>query len=379
MLRPQRPAVALRRPLRVCYLIDELATAGTETQLLALIRRIDRRKVRPYLCLLRGDSPLSRALEPEDVPVMRLGIGSLLSPRATVRAMRFMRFLRRERIDLVQAYFPDSTYFGIPLAWLAGVPHRVRTRNNSGHATTPLHRWLGRRANWFTTCSLTNCGAAKESLLRDEGPHPETVHVLENGVDLERFERVSVFLASRPISSPRIGIVANLRPVKGLDVLLRAAAVLAQRGHSLTLEIAGEGSERESLQRHIDAAGLTTRVTLRGACDDVPDFLSRLDVAVLCSRAEGLPNAVLEYMAAGRPIVATHVGAVPELIHDGVHGLLVPPGDAQALAEALERLLTDQALAESCAAAARKRVAERYSRDAMIRRFEDFYDGLPRQ
>jgi glycosyltransferase involved in cell wall biosynthesis len=366
-----------RRPLRVCYLIDELATAGTETQLLALIRRVDRRKVEPYLCLLRGDSPLSRALEPPDVVTVRLGVASLLSPGSTVGAARFVRFLRRERIDLVQAYFPDSTYFGVPLAWLAGVPHRVRTRNNSGHATTPLHRRLGRLVNRFTTCTLANCDAAKESLLRDERPNAETVRVLENGVDLERFENVESFAGARANRPARIGVVANLRRVKGLDVLVRAAASLAVRQHRFLVEIAGGGDERAALQHQIDVAGLTERVLLRGPCNDVPDFLSRLDVAVLCSRAEGLPNAVLEYMAAGRPIIATRVGAVPELIEDSTHGLLVPPDDAGALADALERMLTDRPFAASCAAAARERVATRYSRAAMIRRFEDFYDSLP--
>jgi len=103
-------------------LIDELAAAGTETQLLALVRRLDRRRVQPSLCLLRGDSAASRALEPADCPVLRLGVGSLRSPATLVRAWRLARFLRRERIDVLQVYFPDSTYFGVPVAWLAGVP-----------------------------------------------------------------------------------------------------------------------------------------------------------------------------------------------------------------------------------------------------------------
>ena len=106
------------------------------------------------------------------------------------------------------------------------------------------------------------------------------------------------------------------------------------------------------MQRQIDMAGLTARVVLNGGRDDVPRFLSRLDVAVLCSRSEGLPNAVLEYMAAGRPIVATRVGAVPELIDNGVHGLLVPPNDAPLLAAAIEQLGSNRTLAMSCAAAA---------------------------
>jgi L-malate glycosyltransferase len=369
----------VQRPLRVCYLIDELATAGTETQLVELIRRLDRGKVQPYLCLLRGDSPMSRALEPADVPVLRLGIGSLRSTQSFSQAIRFLRFLRRERMDVVQIYFPDSTYFGLPLAWLARVPHRFRTRNNSGHWLTPLHRWLGRAMNVLTTGTLTNCNAARDSLVCEERMNPARVHILENGVDLDRFECIPVLRPDRKNQPFRIGIVANLRFVKGLDVLVDATAILAKQQVSFHLDIAGEGSEREALQHRIDAAGLTNRVVLRGQCTDVPGFLSQLDVAVLCSRSEGMPNAVLEYMAAGRSIVATRVGAVPELIDNGVHGLLVPPGDARALAAAIAQLSRDHSLACTCAAAARRRVASHFSRAAMIRRFENFYDRLPRR
>lgn len=108
----------------------------------------------------------------------------------------------------------------------------------------------------------------------------------------------------------------------------------------------------------------------------MPGFLGGLDVAVLCSHAEGMSNALLEYMAAGRAVVATTVGAAPVLIEDGVHGLLVPPGDAQKLADGIERLLDDRELAQRLGAAARRRVWEQYGREAMIRRFEEFYLSL---
>src|SRR5690242_16993499 len=114
-----------RGPVRVCFLIDELARAGTETQLLALIRHLDRSRIQPSLCLLRGDSPVSRSLEPDDCPVLRLRTGALRHPRTWLRGLDFVRFLRRERIEVLQAYFPDSSYFGVPLAWLARVPCRL--------------------------------------------------------------------------------------------------------------------------------------------------------------------------------------------------------------------------------------------------------------
>jgi glycosyltransferase involved in cell wall biosynthesis len=362
--------------VRVCFLIDELAAAGTETQLLALIRYLDRRRVRPYLCLLRGDNPVSQALEPDDCLILRLGVGSLLRPATVVRAWRFIRFLRRERIDVVQTYFPDSSYFGVPAAWLAGVKHRLRTRNNVGHWLTPLHRRLGRALNVFTTRTIANCAAARQALLDAEQPRPETVLVLENGVDLERFAGIPSLAIRRATVEPRVGIVANLRPVKGLEVFVQAAARVRACHPRAVFAVAGEGELRAELERQAVAAGLSGRFALPGSASDVPGFLAGLDVAVLCSHAEGMSNALLEYMTAGRAIVATAVGAALELIEDGVHGLLVPPGDAARLADAIARLLKDRDLAQRLGEAARRRALQRYSREAMVQRFEDFYLSL---
>lgn len=358
------------KPVRVCFLIDELATAGTESQLVALIQQLDRTRVEPFLVLLRGDSELSRSLEPEGC--LRLGVGSLRHPRTAAQAWKFVQFLWRERIDVVQTYFPDSSYFGIPTAWVARVPHRLRTRNNVGHWLTTWHRRLGRALNLLTTGTIANCHAARDALLRDERPDPARVVVLENGVDLERF----LDLPLPKEATHRIGVVANLRHVKGLDVLLSAFPQLMRIYPDVTLHVAGEGDERERLTQQIHALKLADRVFLHGIVKNVPAFLASLDVAVLPSRAEGMSNALLEYLAAGRPTVATAVGAASEILRDGRDGLLVAPDDPDALARAVDLLLRDRAYAGLLGDNARRRARERYSRAAMVRRFEDFYVQL---
>jgi glycosyltransferase involved in cell wall biosynthesis len=363
-------------PVRVCFLIDDLAAAGTEMQLLALIRRLDRERVRAYLCLLRGGGPVSQSLEPEDCAVQRLGVGSLHRPISFLKAVRFLRFLRRERIDVLQTYFPDSTYFGLPAAWLAGVPHRLRTRNNLGHWLTPAHRRFGRWLNAGATGVVVNCGAARDALLAAEGPRAETVVVLENGVDHDRFLSVPALSARDPAAPRTVGVAANLRPVKGLDVLLEAARRLMSNYPDLLFKLAGEGEMRGPLEETARQCGLEKRFQLLGSVRDVPAFLGGLDVAVLCSRSEGMSNSLLEYMAAGRAIVASAVGAAPGLIEDGVHGLLVPPGDAERLAEAIGKLLRRPEWARRLGEAARRRARERYSREAMVERFTDHYERL---
>jgi glycosyltransferase involved in cell wall biosynthesis len=361
---------APRRPVRVCFLIDELTTAGTETQLLALIRGLDRSRVQPFLCLLRGESELSQALEPPECPVLRLGVGSLRRPATLVHAWRFATYLHRERIDVLQVYFPDSTYLGVTVAWLSGVPRIVRTQNNLGYWMTGWHRRLGRFCNRFADVLVANCDAARQSVLSDGGLAGERVIVLENGVDLSRFQLKEDRNQS---TMRRVGVVANLRPVKGLDSFIRAASNLTAAHPNATFHVAGDGPLQSDLERLAVERGLKDRFVLEGTLTEVPGFLAGLDVAVLPSRSEGMSNALLEYMAAGKAIVATAVGGNMRLIDDGVQGLLVPPDDPAALAAAISRLLSDADLATRLGRAARRRVEERYSRDAMVRRFEKFY------
>jgi glycosyltransferase involved in cell wall biosynthesis len=287
---------------------------------------------------------------------------------------RFIRFLRRERIDILQVYFPDSTYFGVLAGWLARVPHIIRTRNNLGYSLTPLGRRLGRLCNRIVHRTIANCEACRLSLLNDEGPLPDSVIVLENGVDLSRFLQIPS--AAQRTGPPRVGMVANLRPVKNPELLVRAAADVCRSHANVTFAIAGEGQLRPSLERLIGDLCLRDRFLLPGATADVHEFLANVDVAVLCSHSEGMSNAVLEYMAAGRPIVATAVGGNVELLDDGMTGLLVPPNDADAFAAAIERLLEDGKFAARLGAAARRRAMEHYSREAMVQRFEDFYESL---
>jgi glycosyltransferase involved in cell wall biosynthesis len=372
----------LKRPIRVCFLIDRLLPAGTESQLVALIRNLNPDRVQPFLCLLDGEDALSRSLEPANCPVLRLGVRSLTRPQTIARAWRLARFLRAEQIDVLQVYVPDSTYFGVAVGRCAGVPYIIRTRNNLNHWMTPTHRLLGRALNRLVTATIANSEACRQAVLADEQPPPQSVIVLENGVDLARFR--NTVSASRTNGDGwatlgdvrHVGAVANLRPVKGLETLVEAAARVRATHPNVKFQVAGEGEHRPDLERRIAQLGLTDQFALPGSVADIPGFLAHLDVAVLCSLAEGMPNAVLEYMAAGRAIVATAVGGTLRLIEDGVHGLLVPPGDPDALAKAIGRLLDEPGLATRLGTAARRRVEEKYSREVMVRSFEAFYHQL---
>jgi glycosyltransferase involved in cell wall biosynthesis len=361
-------------PVRVCFMIDRLSRAGTETQLVALVRELDRARVRPSLVLLDGEDDLSRALEPADCPVIRLGVRKLFSAQAVKAARRLRDFWGEQKPDVLQVYFLDGAYFGAPLAKLCGIKKVLRVRNNLGYWLTPRHRVMGRLVRPFVDATLTNTDAGKEQLVARDGLRPDRVAVLENGVDTARFRRFMLPDTSK--TQVRVGCVANLRAVKNVDGLMRAAKAALAKFPQLVFEVAGDGEQRDALEKLRAELGLGDRFVLRGSVSDVAAFLRTVDVAVLPSHSEGMSNALLEYMAAGRAVIATDVGANAKLLDGGRCGLLVPPGDESALVTALGELLANPLRAAGLGAAARRRAESDFSRDAMRRRFENFYREL---
>jgi len=360
-----------RLPVRVSFVIDRLSRAGTESQLLALIRHIDRSCVEPTLVLLDGTDDESRSLEPDDCPVLRLGTKKLLSRNGFAAAHRLSAFWQHTRPDVVQAYFLDSSYLALPLAKLMGIRKTVRVQNNLGYWITPRHRLLNRVMRRMTDQTLTNSEAGLDAICRSEQLSPRRVLAIENGVDHERFAGFDS--PCRNPRSIRIGCVANLRPVKNIDGLLGAARSVCNRDSRVTFAIAGDGEQRAELEQLRRTLELEHCVAFIGSIADVPQFLSTLDIAVLPSHSEGMSNALLEFMAAGRAIVATDVGANARLLDSGVCGLLVAPGDSAGLAAAINRLIADPVLAQQLGAKARSRVETSFSRQSMCRRFEDFF------
>src|SRR5262249_10232649 len=162
-------------------LIDNLSRAGTEMQMLALLRSLDRAAVEPSLVLLDGETELSRSLEPDHCPVVRLGVKSFASRRAVAAAGRFAPFLCEGEGDVLQAYFLDSTYFGVPIARWTGVRKVVRVRNNLGYWLTFKHRLLNRLYEPWIDLSLTNSERGRATL-EAEGVPAAKIAVLANGV-----------------------------------------------------------------------------------------------------------------------------------------------------------------------------------------------------
>jgi glycosyltransferase involved in cell wall biosynthesis len=187
-------------------------------------------------------------------------------------------------------------------------------------------------------------------------------------------------------SNPVIGTIGRLHHEKGLDVFLNAAARIAARWSDARFVIIGSGPDRAALESHAERVGIGSNVAFLGERGDAQELLGAMDLFVLSSPEEGMPNVVLEAMAAARPVVATSVGGTPEVVVDGVTGLLVPPGNPERLAAAIEAVLADSARMKAMGRQGRERVQKHFRVDTMVARTVAVYEellmeksGLPRE
>lgn len=290
-----------------------------------------------------------------------------------------MRLLRRERVDVLHSHAFGPNAWAAVLGRMVGVPVVVAHEHNwafEGRAMRPI---VDRRVIApATDAIIVVSGEARRRMIELERIAPDDLVLLPNGIRAlppGDGQAVRAELGIGP-DDPVVGAVSVFRPEKALHLLIRAAAPLARELPRLRVVLAGMGPDRERLEAVVREEGLEDRVLFVGMRTDVPDVLAALDVAVLCSEFEGIPLALLEYMDAARPIVATRVGGIPELITDGTHGLLVESGDVQALAGAVKQLLTDPGTAARLGAHARERRRAEFSLEGTVERLEGLYEHL---
>jgi glycosyltransferase involved in cell wall biosynthesis len=289
------------------------------------------------------------------------------------------RALRRERIDVLHTHAFGQNAWGSLLGRLAGVPVVIAHEHNRDFNGRALHPVIDREL--IARCAgaiIVVSGEARRRMIQVERVPPERLVLLPNGVRAlprgdGRALREDLGIGT---DDPVVGTVCIIRSEKALDVLVRAAALLARGFPRLRLLIAGTGPDRERVEAVTEQVGLSDRVHFAGARTDVHDVLAAIDVAVICSDYEGSPRSILEFMDAGKPIVATEVGGIPEAIEDGVHGLLVPPRDEAALAAALGRVLADLDVGSEMGARARDRCRREFSLDRTVESLERLYEEL---
>ena len=344
-------------PIRVCFVIDWITgRGGSENQLVMLIHHLDRSRVEPFLVLTKSNEKKSAEYVPQNCPVYYYDLKQICSLSGLKKAFEFRRFLKENKIDVIQVYFPDSTLFASVVGKLSGVPVVFGARRNVGHWMKPWDKTRAKFLNrFFIDKIIANAEACKKAVIDQENIKPENVIVIPNGIEAERFQNIPTWTAEKANTPLRVGAVGNVNVVKGHDIMAEAARVVLEKYPSVQFEVAG-GIGTGSCPKKIMELGIENNFKLLGSLADIPAFLRTLDIAVLPSRAEGLSNGLLEYMAAGRPCIATNVGGNGELIEHQRNGLLVPSENPQALAGAICDYLEHPEKAEQFALAAQNTI-----------------------
>ena len=354
------------KPVPIAIFVDRFAPGGTQRQMIELLKRLDRKRFRVHPVCFHSEGTWFKQVAELDDPVALFPIHGFRRPATMRQLLAFAWWCRTHQIEILQTCELYSNVFGLPGGALASVPLRIGSRR--GFVEPPGLQRLQRASYSKAQFVVANSQAAADRL-RLEKVEEEKIVLIPNGIDLARFP------ARQYSGSPtRVAVVACLREEKRIDVLISAIPQIIANRPDTRFIIAGEGTCREPLVTLARELGVLDKIDFLGHREDVSAVLSDADIFVLPSRSEAFPNAIMEAMAAGLPVVASNVGGIPELVEDGRTGHLVQPGDAAGLADSVIALLERPQQLEEFGRAARRKVEESYSFDRMVGQFEDLYE-----
>ena len=356
------------RPINVLFLTKHLDIGGGEYVIRSLIERLDRKAVRPVLACLTEEGLFGRQLRAAGVPVYS---GLLRYKMDFAVLFRLRRIVAGESIDLVYLTdYRDAMLWGALIGRLCGVPTIMATHSTDWWGPLRSPTLIGKKFLRWHARVVVITGFQRSHLVEHEGVPETLIEVIPNGIDVTayrpRWGRTDAAPPEIPRNTTVIGTVAVLRVEKNLPMLLAAARRLIELGRDLHLVIVGDGDQRAGWQTMAQSMGLGERVHFLGYRDKPAALLAHFDIFTLTSLVEVMPISILEAMACGVPVVATAVGAVPEILIDGVTGHVIPSGDVDALVDRLARLADDPTLRRRMGEAGRRRVEERFAFESMV-------------
>jgi amino acid adenylation domain-containing protein len=374
---------ASSRP-RILFLIDEMTAitaGGTERQLLQQVGIAQRNGLDPQICVLRGTEWLTPAVAGCDVT--HFNIHAIRSRQGLRSLLTLTRWIRGQKFQILQPFFAESNLLAPWIGKAAGVPIILGTRRNLSHSTKEgLHgiaASVQSLSNLLVDEIIANSDAVLQHTRSKERFANGKLRVVYNGIELSQLRPPS---GARENTRRELGIhdddllvgnISGLRAVKGVDLFVEAAALAAKSDPRLKFVLVGDGDMRPAVEAAIRKHGLEQRFHLVGAAEDVRSFLAAMDIAVLCSFAEGFSNSLLEYMAAGLPIIATDVGGNHEAL--GEAGILIQPNDSGALSKAI-LALADPALRDHFGNSARREIQRFDIQHAELRMGEIYWQLL---
>ncbi len=374
-----------KRLKTVLQFINSFHTGGSERQAVQLARLLSESgRYRLRVACLDGGGVLREEIERLNLnEIPEYPLTSFYDRNMLAQLRRSAAYMREQKIDVVQTHDFYTNVFGILAARLARVPVRISSRRETAGMRTQAQKKVERGIYRLSHRIVANSEAVRQQLMA-EGVTDSRIVTVYNGLDLGRVQpSLSRDEALEHFNLPRgdarlfVTIVANLRhDVKDHPTFLRAARRVHLEVPEAAFVIAGEGELTNKMRALAAELGLERDVFLTGRCDRVADLLAISDVCVLSSRAEGFSNSILEYMAAGRPVVATRVGGASEAIVEGETGYLVAAGDDEQMAARIVALLRDAGGARRMGQRGREIVEQKFSCEAQLNRTVSLYDQL---
>jgi glycosyltransferase involved in cell wall biosynthesis len=372
---------------RVLQFIDNFHRGGTELQTVQLVRLLNESgRFAVHLACTRSDGPLREEVEKMGLPpIPAFPLGSFHDRNMLVQLGRLRAYVREHGIELVHTHDFYTNVFGILGSALGGVKARVASRRETNGVRTPAQRFAENRIFRLASAVTANSEAVRTQLI-NEGLSPAKVLTIYNGLDAARYRMGEGWNAAAAresfglpadTSRPVVTIVANIGlPVKDHPTFLRAASRVHDEVPQAVFALAGEGKLVAPMKELAASLGLADSVFFLGRCSRIAELLAVSDVGVLSSTAEGFSNSIIEYMAAGLPVVATDVGGAREVIEEDVTGHLVTAGDADTMGRRLVELLCNPDRATAMGAAGRAVVTSRFSLEHRLDTTEALYSRL---
>jgi glycosyltransferase involved in cell wall biosynthesis len=369
--------------MRVLYIIQTLAKGGSENQISILADRLRGFGHYSSVIALSMGGWWASYLQERDISVSILKFSSGVWPRNMGQFYRLVSALRYQKPDAVISFLYPCSIWASLAAHLAGVPLVIASRRDCGfqRMEAPLPAWLERSSYAATTLFVVNSRAVAQSLHEHEGIRMNKIAIIYNGVDLpeiNEFQRSALRLRfGFSESSVVVGMIANFWPHKNHLLLVQAAKHVVARLPQVVFVLAGGyDNYQNEIEAEINREGLRPYFRMIGQLGSASDLLPAIDLCVLCSQREGFSNAILEYMAHGKPVIATRVGGNPEAVADGETGCLVDSYDSAALARAIVGLVRDPEKRKEMGRLGRERVKTNFSWDRASREWDALLRSL---
>jgi glycosyltransferase involved in cell wall biosynthesis len=378
------------KPITVMYLIDTYISlpdsplkAGAEKQLYLLASFLNPKYFKPIVVQLSPSNSLPvNTGNIGNIELFHFPTRRLYSFSGIRQLSRLSSFAKSKNVNIIHTFFEKSEVMGWLTARFSKIPIWITSRRDLGFKRKKIYGRIFRFAAKDCKKCIANCHAVKDQTIQQENLPPEKIEVIYNGLDLSEYQQTLKNKSLREElglvnGTLLVGLIANFNfEIKGHVYFLGAAKKILEKVPDAKFVLVGDGPLRARYEEVVRELNIKKDVYFLGIRTDVPAIISNLDVSVLSSTNEGFSNVIMESMAAGKPVVATNVGGSKEMVADGVTGYLIPPADSQSMANAIIDLLENPDKAMAMGFAGRKVVKEKFTVEAMVKKYEELYFSL---